>query len=78
MDQTITHDTLFKEDVMTQFGPNFLPLLKMFSLVIAFIFIIIIIMTNLSTTIQVKEPEVQYNRPKLDESIVIVHKNNQI
>jgi hypothetical protein len=74
----ITHDTLFKDDIMSQFGPNFLPLIKIFSLVIAFIFVIIILMTNLSTTIHIKEVEIQYIPTKLDESIVIVNQTNKI
>jgi hypothetical protein len=78
MDKTITHDTLFKDDIMAQFGPNFLPLLKVFSLVIAFIFVIIILMTNLSTTIQAKEPEIQYMVSQLDEPVIVVNQTKRI
>ena len=78
MDKTITHDTLFKDDIMSQFGPNFLPLLKIFSLVIAFIFVIIILMTNLSTAIQAKEPEIQYITPQLGEPVIVVNQTKRI
>lgn len=73
MDSTITHDTLFQDDLRNQFGPNFLPLLKMFSLVIALVFIIIILLTNLSVSIQPKVEENLYVGPKLDQSIVKVN-----
>ena len=63
---------------MAQFGPNFLPLLKVFSLVIAFIFVIIILMTNLSTTIQAKEPEIQYMVSQLDEPVIVVNQTKRI
>lgn len=63
---------------MSQFGPNFLPLLKIFSLVIAFIFVIIILMTNLSTAIQAKETDIQYISPQLDEPVVVVNQIKRI
>jgi hypothetical protein len=73
-DTPITHDSLYKQELLAQFGPNFLPLLKLFSLIIAFIFIIIILLSNMSTAIQTKEPPIEAPTPQLTESIVRVNK----
>ena len=54
MDEIHTHDSLYKMYIADQFGPNYLSTIKIFSVLIAFGFILIILLTNLHDAITIK------------------------
>jgi hypothetical protein len=70
MDADITHDSLYLNYLNTIYGPNLLPIIKLFSAIIGFLFIIMIILSNLSESNRPKE-KVQEKQQLLKESIVI-------
>lgn len=73
MDATITHDSLYKAYINNQYGPNFLPIIKSFSIILVFALILIIITSNLHDTLK---PDIKVqsgrNQIELNETIVYI------
>ena len=73
MDTDITHDSLYLNYLNRVYGPNLLPIIKLMSAIVGFLFILIIILSNLGNGTNTNSEE----EPKkliFEESIVIKQK----
>ena len=67
-----THDSLYKLFIAQQFGPNYLPSIKLFSVIIAFGFLVIILLSNLHiASIPTQCKEETFIQPTLSKITVV-------
>jgi hypothetical protein len=72
MDGTITHDSLYKAYINNQYGPNFLPIIKSFSIILVFALILIIITSNLHDSLK-PEIKIQSEQTQIELGEPIVY-----
>jgi hypothetical protein len=74
-----THDALFKQNINQSYGPNFYPLLKIFSVFLVLTFILVILLSNLSVSMfgsktnkRDDQPQIVTPLPTLADDVIII------